>query len=59
MLIYGKHCDKAFAQKYYLTDHMKIHAGKKPHSCTECDKADAKKGDLTNSYARTHWGEAI
>ena len=39
------------------TDHMKIHTGKKPHSCTECDKAFCSEKSSNRSYENTHWGE--
>ena len=38
------------------TDHMKIHTGKKPHSCTECDKAFAYTSDLKR-HMHIHTGD--
>ncbi|CAH2217582.1 jg13512 [Pararge aegeria aegeria] len=48
-----KQCDKKFARKSRLTDHMFTHTGEKPFNCSVCDKNFSLKTGL-KSHMKTH-----
>eukprot|EP00457_Paulinella_chromatophora_P002865 gb/GEZN01002870.1/.p1 GENE.gb/GEZN01002870.1/~~gb/GEZN01002870.1/.p1 ORF type:complete len:692 (+),score=31.98 gb/GEZN01002870.1/:101-2176(+) len=51
------HCALTFTSKDELTSHLRTHNnGKKPHSCTECNRSFARLGNL-KVHKRVHTGE--
>nr|XP_032833154.1 zinc finger MYM-type protein 1-like isoform X4 [Petromyzon marinus] len=49
-------CGKAFATRYTLKKHSRIHTGEWPHACIECGKGFATRFDL-EKHAKVHTGE--
>ena len=47
-------CNKSFAGKYTLRDHMVIHTGEKPFDCNICGRAFFKKSNLAEHHTRIH-----
>ncbi|XP_054626259.1 zinc finger protein 501-like [Dunckerocampus dactyliophorus] len=49
-------CDKTFARKNNLKEHMICHTGERPFICSVCGKSFSRKGILTR-HTRLHTGE--
>jgi hypothetical protein len=49
-------CDKAFASRKDLKEHMYIHTGERPYACDECDYACTQRNNL-KVHKRTHTRE--
>lgn len=47
------YCNKGFAKKSHLGDHIRVHTGVRPYRCSICDKSFAQKGDL-NRHTLSH-----
>ena len=51
-------CDKSFAQKTKLGDHISaIHEGKKPFKCDICDYSCSRKDQLERHLTSVHDGK--
>ncbi|XP_035387462.1 gastrula zinc finger protein XlCGF49.1-like [Electrophorus electricus] len=51
------YCGKSFAQVGHLKVHMLSHQGKKPLSCSQCNKTFVHNFELKDHYQRQHSGE--
>ncbi|KAJ3124312.1 hypothetical protein HK100_011287 [Physocladia obscura] len=51
-------CDKSFPRAYNLKSHMFCHSGERPHKCTKCHSAFARRHDLQR-HIRTLHGDKI
>jgi KRAB domain-containing zinc finger protein len=52
-------CDKSFAQRNKLNQHMRVHTGEKPYSCTVCGKSFARRDSLAVHYKKIHPEDAV
>ncbi|KAG8198996.1 hypothetical protein JTE90_001795 [Oedothorax gibbosus] len=50
------YCDKGFARRDKLSDHVRMHTGERPHVCAHCGKSFTRKDKLT-VHVRIHTGE--
>ena len=51
-------CDKSYAHKLNLDEHILTHTGERPHSCNVCLKTFTKRSCLYN-HTKTHSGEVF
>ena len=50
-------CDKAFAQRNKLKDHISnIHERQKPYQCSACEYKGGIKGNLSKHIVKVHEG---
>ncbi|KAJ3133935.1 hypothetical protein HK100_004005 [Physocladia obscura] len=47
-------CDKSFPRAYNLKSHMFCHSGERPHKCTSCHRAFARRHDLQRHMRTLH-----